>query len=176
MRRAMPAALLAVGMLCASAVSAAAHGGPLVLAGDAGPYRVEAYRFFRTTAGEDFMPYRIHLRSRSTGAQIRGASVKVTVARDQEVIGPVEAVLADEDYEIALVPIMEGGWTVTIDISGELGAGAITHPLPAPASFTEFASMYGVPMVLLVTIWMIRRRLRAPRSAHTGLGTEHRSC
>jgi len=176
--RAMPAGLLAAGMLWASVTPAAAHGGPLVFAGEVGPYRVEAYRFFRSSAGQELMPYRIHLRSRSTGAQIEGAKVMVTVARDQEVIGPRDAVLSGEDYEVELLPIVEDGWMVKVDISGALGPEEITHRLPPPASFAEFASMYGLPMLLLAAIWIVRRRLRARHAAvrPTSATTDHPEC
>jgi hypothetical protein len=152
--------MLALVFLAFTVRHAAAHGGPLVYSGNAGNYRIEAYRIVRDVAKQRAVRYLLHVNSRMTGERIDDAAVTVTVIREDETIGPLPAVWVDGEYEVQFVMSRDRGWMVELRIDGVSGSVSIAHPLPSPASWLGLAATYGTPLLVIAGVWVVQRRLR----------------
>ena len=128
----------------------AAHGGPLVYSGAAGPYLVEAYRIWNRSGDHQVLTYRLHIRDRATRQPSVGATVAVVLRRDEESAGPVSAELARDDLEVQFEVGSSVGWSVELRIEGSQGEVSLTHPVPDSASTFELATAYGLPLALIL--------------------------
>lgn len=178
--RGLRAGGLAAILLLISTRSAQAHGGPIVFTGDAGPFRVEAYRTWDGSEGQVTFAYLLHVRDRMSGVAIDDARVVVSPRRDGQVLPAQTAVRLGEEYRVQFLVGDDQGWTVDVQIESTRGRAVMSHPIPPPTSPWEFATMFGVPTIALVTGWIVFR-LRRGRGRRTPavpirLGLESLEC
>ena len=137
---------------------AAAHGGPLVFSGEAGPYRAEAYRIFGVSGEQRVVTYTLHLTSAATGRPVEGATVVVAASREGEIVGPTAAWTYENEYEVQFeVGEGEETWTVEVAIDASLGRTTLTHTLAAPPSMAEAITPFAVPLLITALLWSLAR-------------------
>ena len=160
--------LALLGLLLVVATLAAplrAHGGDVVFAGVAGPYRILS----RALLGGGWVDYSMEISDAVTGLPVTDATVMVTALTPDGRLGPWEAFAGGALYEMVERAPDEIRWELQVSIDGPRGPATLSHRLELGGSNWIWASaaMIGAFVAVIGTHWFVSRRRRS-RRARTG--------